>query len=91
MYTPPAGPSPPSPTRIPQLFVALHSTPNKTVWTGFLQNLLHAAEEQTVVERPHGWAPSRGAGEVFALQARGTKDYGRGAFFVWDTVCGKKA
>ena len=71
------------PTRVPQLFVALHSTPNQTVWTAFLQRLLHAAEEQPVVPRPAGWAPSRGAGEVFALQARGTKGYQ-----VWGTVCG---
>ena len=72
------------PTHVPQLFVALHTTPNKTVWTAFLQNLLHAGSEQpdASVERPDGWTPSRGAGEVFALQARGTKDYGSGQFFV---------
>lgn len=73
------------PTHVPQLFVALHTTPNKTVWTAFLQHILHAAGEQpdSVVARPLGWKPSRGAGELFALQARGTKDYGSGQYHIW--------
>ena len=78
-------------TIIPQIFVALCAEPNCTVWTGFLQHLLHATSALATntrhagLRRPEGWAPSRSAGEVFALQARGTKPYGHDGVkhYVW--------
>lgn len=79
-----------APTLVPQLFVALHAEPNRTVWTAFLQRLLHATGGPLpTLQRPEGWEPSRGAGEVFALQARGTKPYGNGVkHWVWTDTGG---
>lgn len=74
------------PTVVPQLFVALHSTPNKTVWTAFLQRLLHSTgpAPPLSIRRPEGWVPSRFAGDSFDLQARGTKAYADGVkHWVW--------
>ena len=81
-----------APTLVPQLFVELHAEPNKTVWTGFFQRLLHAAPDAPLTERPKGYEVSRSAGEVFALQARGSKAYNGVQFRIWgkkenDGVC----
>ena len=70
-------------TLVPQLFVELRSTPNTTVWTGFFNKLLHSAPDPPLQPRPQGWFPSRGAGEKFVLQARGTKAYKGVRFRVW--------
>lgn len=72
-----------APTQLPQLFVELHAEPNRTVWTGFFQRLLHCAPDVPVAERPAGWKPSRSAGEVFALQARGTKACDGVKYRIW--------
>ena len=44
-----------APTLVPQLFVELRATPNRTVWTGFFQKLLHCAPDVPVAKRPPGW------------------------------------
>jgi hypothetical protein len=72
-----------APTQVPQLFVELHAEPNRTVWTGFFQRLLHCAPDVPVAVRPAGWTPSRSAGEVFALQARGSVSYHGVAYRIW--------
>ena len=72
-----------APTQVPQLFVELHAEPNRTVWTGFFQRLLHCAPDVPVAERPVGWKPSRSAGEVFALQARGSKACDGVKYRIW--------
>ena len=72
-----------APTQVPQLSVELRAEPNKTVWTGFFHELLHSAPDLPLAKRPFGWFPSRSAGEVFALQARGSKAYNGVAFWVW--------
>jgi len=71
------------PTQVPQLYVELHAEPNRTVWTGFFQRLLHCAPDVPVAERPTGWKPSRSAGEIFALQARGSVSYHGVAYRIW--------
>ena len=70
-------------TLVPQLFVELRSTPNSTVWTGFFNKLLHSAPDPPLQPRPDGWVASRGAGEKFVLQARGSKAYNGVQFRVW--------
>ena len=72
-----------APTQLPQLFVELHAEPNRTVWTGFFQRLLHCAPDVPVAERAAGWKPSRSAGEVIALQARGTKACDGVKYRIW--------
>lgn len=71
-------------TQVPQLSLELRADPNRTVWTAFLQELLHAATDPPLRPRPEGWEPSRGAGEVFALQARGSIAYNGVAYWQWE-------
>jgi hypothetical protein len=71
-------------TLLPQLGVRLAAEPNKTCWTVAFQCLFHLAAHVPLEPRPRGWQPSRGGGDSFALQARGTVSYnGEPAFRRW--------